>query len=256
MKFFNFKKKKELINKKVLQRIIEKSNLCQHAIKELKLAGYDKDEDGPNAWMYQQVLETLAVFSSHDNSGISAHFEINLVQKLCNFDVISPLRFTDDEWVQIHTNGTCQNIRKSNVFKEHNGKIHYNGAFTIRPTGTYSFTTKQWIENKNPICLNGGLFEHKNNVLTGAYFKICLLYKKDIEKGWMPKDPIIINCVEVEVSTCNWFMAVQSNEPTLYDLSYNYNICWRFCPCLKGVRLEDVTKELLLKAYKEINNQF
>lgn len=256
MKLFNFKKKKELINKKVLQCIIEKSNLCQHAIKELKLAGYDKDEDGPNAWMYQQVLETLAVFSSHDNSSISANFEINLVQKLCNFDVISPLLFTDDEWVQIHTNGTCQNIRKSNVFKESNGKIHYNGAFTIRPTGTYSFTTKQWTENKNPIYLNGGLFEHKDNVLTGAYFKICLLYKKDVEKGWMPKKPIIINCVEVEVSQHNCFMAVQSNEPTLYDLSHNYNICWRFCPCLKGVRLEDVTKELLLKAYKEINNQY
>ena len=51
-------------------------------------------------------------------------------------------------------------------------------------------------------------------------------------------------------------MAVQSNESTLYNLINNYNIGWRFCPCLKGVRLEDVTKELLSKAYKEINNQF
>lgn len=256
MKLFNFKKKKELINKKVLDNIIKNSNICQHAIRELKLAGYDKDKDGPNAWMYQQVLETLAVFSSHNNSSISANFEINLVQKLCNFDIISPLRFTDDEWVQINTDGTCQNIRKSDVFKEPNGKIHYNGAFTTKPTGTYSFTTKQWTENKTPICLNGGLFEHKNNVLTGAYFRTCYLYKKDIENGWMPKEPTIINCVEVEVSPHNWFMAVQSNEPSLYDLLYNYDIKWRFCPCLKGIRLEDVTKELLLKAYKEINNKY
>ena len=250
------KKKQELINKKVLQHIIEKSNLCQHAIRELELAGYNKGEDGPNYCMYQQVLETLAVLSSHNNSDISDHFEINLVQKLYNFDIISPLRFTDDEWVRINTNGICQNIRKSDVFKEPNGKIYYNGAFTTRPTGTYSFTTKQWTENKNPIGWNGGLFEHKDNVLTGAYFRTCYLYKKDIENGWMPKEPTLINCVEVEVSPYNWFMAVQGNEPTLCDLFYNYNIKWRFCPCLKGVRLEDVTEELLFKAYKEINNKY
>lgn len=30
----------------------------------------------------------------------------------------------------------------------------------------YSFVTKEWTENKNPICWSGGLFEHKDNVLT------------------------------------------------------------------------------------------
>ena len=72
----------------------------------------------------------------------------------------------------------------------------------------------------------------------------------------MPNGLFFINCVEVEVSPHNWFMAVQSNEPTLYDLFYNYEIGWRFCPCLKDVRLEDVTEELLFKAYKEINNKY
>lgn len=56
--------------------------------------------------------------------------EINLVQKLCDWDIISPLRFTDDEWSQISSDGTCQNRRKSDVFKEPNGSIHYNGAFS------------------------------------------------------------------------------------------------------------------------------
>lgn len=68
--------------------------------------------------MYQQVIEAIAVFASHGNSGGSAPWEINLVQKLCDWDIISPLRFTDDEWSQISSDGTCQNRRKSNVFKE------------------------------------------------------------------------------------------------------------------------------------------
>lgn len=33
---------KPLINKKVLAKVIRRSNICQHAIKELKLAGYGK----------------------------------------------------------------------------------------------------------------------------------------------------------------------------------------------------------------------
>lgn len=50
---------KKLINKDVLNDIIANSNICQHAIKELKLAGYGKGEGGPNDWIYQQVLELL-----------------------------------------------------------------------------------------------------------------------------------------------------------------------------------------------------
>lgn len=119
---------KPLINKKVLAKVIRESNICKHAIKELKLAGYGNGEGGPNDWMYQQVIEAIAVFASHGNSGGSAPWEINLVQKLCDWDIISPLRFTDDEWSQISSDGTCQNRRKSDVFKEPNGSIHYSGA--------------------------------------------------------------------------------------------------------------------------------
>lgn len=85
--------KKSLINKKALRYIIANSNLCKHAIRELELAGYSKEEDGPNKWMREQVIEAVALFSSHGNSGFSAPFEINLVKKLCSFDIISPLRF-------------------------------------------------------------------------------------------------------------------------------------------------------------------
>lgn len=38
--------KKSLINKKALRYIIANSNLCKHAIRELELAGYSKEEDG------------------------------------------------------------------------------------------------------------------------------------------------------------------------------------------------------------------
>lgn len=37
---------KPLINKKVLAKVIRESNICKHAIKELKLAGYGNGEGG------------------------------------------------------------------------------------------------------------------------------------------------------------------------------------------------------------------
>lgn len=245
---------KKLINKDVLNDIIANSNICQHAIKELKLAGYGKGKGGPNDWIYQQVLEAVAVFSSHDNSGASAIFEIELVKKLCNFDIISPLRFTDDEWCQISSDGACQNRRKGSVFKEPDGSIHYNRAFSNRATDRYSFDTKEWTKNKNPICWYGGLFEYKDNVFTGKYFNTCCLQQHDIINGWTPKPTRNIDCVEIEIAPDNWIMAVNTNDIDLIYLSLDYDIQWENCFCMKDIRLEDVTPELEKRAFEEIEN--
>lgn len=135
---------KPLINKKVLAKVIRESNICKHAIKELKLAGYGNGEGGPNDWMYQQVIEAVAVFASHGNSGSSAPWEINLVQRLCDWDIISPLKFTDDELCQISSDGTCQNRRKGDVFKEPDGSIHYNEAIYKYRTNTGKMTASDY----------------------------------------------------------------------------------------------------------------
>jgi hypothetical protein len=127
---------KPLINKKVLAKVIRESNICKHAIKELKLAGYGNGKGGPNDWMYQQVIEAVAIFN----------------------------------------------------------------------------------------------------------------------KGWMPKPTQIIDCVEVEISPDNWIMSVDADNTDLLILSCNYSIQWEECSCLRGIRLEDVTKELEDKAYEEMRH--
>lgn len=246
---------KPLINKKVLAKVIRESNICKHAIKELKLAGYGKGEGGPDDWMYQQVIESVAVFTSHGNSGSSAPWEINLVQKLCDWDIISPLRFTDDEWSQISSDGTCQNRRKSDVFKEPNGSIHYNGAFSKRATDRYNFDTKEWTKNKNPICWHGGDYLNiKIMFLLVDILKLVYYMNMILIKDGCLKKTIYIDCVEVEISPDNWIMAVDADNTDLLILSCNYSIQWKECSCLKGIRLEDVTAELEEEAYEEMRN--
>ena len=245
---------KKLINKNVLNDIIANSNICQHAIKELKLAGYGKGEGSPNEWIYQQVLEAVAVFASHDNSGSSAPCEINFVEKLCSCGIISPLTLKDDEFQLIDSKGTCQNKRKSSIFKDPDGSIHDVDAFSKKPVGTYRFDTKAWEKNDKGITWHDGLFEHKDNVLTGRYFGICNIWYHEIDKGYMPKSKRVIPCVEVEIAPDDWIMAVSADSTELLLLSCDYNIKWKQVSCLKGIRLEDVTPELNSKAYAELKN--
>ena len=180
--------------------------------------------------------------------------KLSQLKKLCNFDIISPLRFTDDEWCQISSDGACQNRRKGSVFKEPDGSIHYNRAFSNRATDRYSFDTKEWTKNKNPICWYGGLFEYKDNVFTGKYFNTCCLQQRDIINGWTPKPTRNIDCVEIEIAPDNWIMAVDTNDIDLIYLSLDYDIQWENCFCMKDIRLEDVTPELEKRAFEEIEN--
>lgn len=245
---------KKLINKEVLEEIIKECSLCQHAIKELKLAGYGKGEGGPNDWMYQQVIEAVAVFSSHDNSGASAPYEINLVKKLCSWDIISPLTLKDDEFDQVNISSSRQNKRKSSIFKSPDGSIHDIEAFGKKPILTYRFNTKIWENNNTNIIWSGGLFEHKNDILTGRYFNSCNIKLDEIDKGYIPKPKRIIPCVEIEISPDNWFMAVNADCTQLSLLGVDYDIQWKNCPSIKNIRLEDVTPELEKKAYNDLTS--
>lgn len=130
----------------------------------------------------------------------------------------------------------------------------YTEAFSKRATDRYSFDTKEWTKNKNPICWYGGLFEHKDNVLTGKYFNICYLQQRDIINGWTPKPTRNIDCVEIEIAPDNWIMAIDTNDIDLIYLSLDYDIQWENCFCMKDIRLEDVTPELEKRAFEEIEN--
>ena len=49
-------------------------------------------------------------------------------------------------------------------------------------------------------------------------------------------------------------MTSEIDNIDLIKLDINYNIQWKECSCLKGIRLEDVTVELEEEAYEEMRN--
>lgn len=74
-------------------------------------------------------------------------------------------------------------------------------------------------------------------------------------KPYTPKEKQVIDCVEVEIAPDNWIMAVDADSYQLGLLSCYYYIQWKKCPCMKGIRLEDVTPELEELAFKQIKGE-
>lgn len=92
------------------------------------------------------------------------------------------------------------------------------------------------------------------NCAFNNYFCHGLLLPYKINKGWTPRPTIIIDCVEIEIAPDNWIMAVDANNTNLLLLNAYYNIQWKECSCLRGIRLEDVTVELEKEAYEEMRH--
>lgn len=116
------------------------SNLTQHAIDEMKIAGlFDKDSDY-NGMIGDAVLELIEVFAKQGHSGHSAPMVVSIFQKLANYQTITPLTGEDSEWNNVSglTDNTFQNNRNSAVFKNgKDGRAYYVDAIIWRtPTGT------------------------------------------------------------------------------------------------------------------------
>ena len=106
-------------------------NLIEHAKNEFKSAGYipldQEQEDGPNKWIQENILELLEVFGNQGHSGTSASYCIDMFKKLANYEPICPLTGEDDEWTCLDYgfNGPAyQNKRCSHVFKDKDGKAY------------------------------------------------------------------------------------------------------------------------------------
>ena len=130
------------------------SNLIKHAEEEFKRAGYiplhEEQEDGPNAWIQENVIELLKVFSEQGHSGFSAPYCINLFAKLAKFELLTPLTGEDDEWNDVTSHvmdqtPTWQNKRCHSVFKTEEGAYDIDGIVFRQPNGCCYTTAKSRV---------------------------------------------------------------------------------------------------------------
>lgn len=245
--------KKNLINKKVLNKIINSSNICKHAIRELKLAGFDNEKDGPEKWIYDQIIEAVAVFASHHNSCFSAGIETNLVNKLCNYKIITPLTFKDDEWNEISIN-EYQNNRCSHIFKN-NGRIYDINAYTKKVVRSKYFGKDEFEYNDNNCCWSGGFFFTKDDILTGEYVNIAYIPDYDIQNNkYVVRDSIELETTEIEIAKDDWFMTVNKTSVNALLLNVCYIIEPIIIESIKDIHIKNLTYEQANAAEEYVRN--
>jgi hypothetical protein len=115
------------------------SNYIEHAKREFKAIGYipldQEQEDGPNKWIQENLIELLEVFSKQGHSGFSAGYCINAFNKLARFEPLAPLTGEDWEWQEV-SESLWQNIRCGRVFKDETGQAYdVEGKVFVEPDG-------------------------------------------------------------------------------------------------------------------------
>ena len=168
------------------------SNLVNHAKAEFKALGYipldEEQEDGPNKWIQENVMQLIEVFSKQGHSGSSAPFCINYFKKLAAFDPLSPLKFDDSEWNNAIDKNVFQNNRLSSVFKDgKDGTPYYINAIV-------------W-KNEKGLTYTGHALDSKGNSIGSSQI---------IKMPFKPKT-FYIDVIEEEVKKDDWVFHIKDD---------------------------------------------
>lgn len=232
----------QLINPIVLKKVVRESALCQRGLRELNIAA--ERHCSIIEPMHFDIMTLLAVVSEQEHSNNSIHYILNVFDKLVRYKILTPLKLNEEEWDFPNFNGSCQNRRATNIFKEKTGEIIDIYAFSVSTTTIYDIKTNEFKVNPKPMCYASTLYEYKNKTLTGRYFRRCKIITD--ERGeYMPKEPIIIPCTEIEYAPYDFIMCVDEETPQLATLNKEYDIIWKYDSKLDGVKFKDFTKEII-----------
>jgi len=131
------------------------SNYIKHAKREFLALGYIPadilQEDGPNQWIQNNIIDLLAVLSTQGHSGGSIGYAVNAFKKLATFDTLTSIKCTDDEWNHVGRmmdGDHYQNNRLSSVFKKgKDGAPYYLNAIVFRGQNGYTFTGSSVLDS-------------------------------------------------------------------------------------------------------------
>ena len=123
----------------------EESNLMKHAKKELERIGaFSEEGDFYGGMTGKAVMELVETFSKQMHSIMSANIVLQLFNRVANWEPLSPLQGTEDEWSDLidSYDGSRQNKRCSRVFMSKDGQGYdIRGKIFREPDGV-CYTSK------------------------------------------------------------------------------------------------------------------
>jgi len=129
---------KKLWNK-LFGKKAEKPNSIKHAEREFIRAGYEpldqEQEDGPNKWIQENVMELLEVFSKQGHSGSSAPYCIKMFSELAKFKIITPIKSAEEFDFCGEEGRSNQSRVISGVFQDDRGEYYIDAVVLRTKTG-------------------------------------------------------------------------------------------------------------------------
>lgn len=107
--------------------------LVEFARDEVQRAGlFDSDSDY-DGMLGRAVLALVETFAAQGHSGTSARITLDLFDKVARYQPLTPLTFTDDQWVK-HGPDVWQHRRNPAVFTSDQGRTWYDLDEPGRPS--------------------------------------------------------------------------------------------------------------------------
>lgn len=198
------------------------TNYVLHANAEYKIAwpnmDSDKEDEGMQRYMCNQVNDLLYLLSSQGDSGGSIGYKLNLFNKLAKFQIISPLTFKDDEFSDKLSleHDLSQNIRNTAVFKK-GDKYTFNDSFIC--SGKYYVGEDNKIIERDGGNWFGGVFVIPKNKEESIYY-LNQDWIKDITK--FTGKPFYINVYEIEYPKDWWIKCCKESDLEKYKEQYDF----------------------------------
>lgn len=148
----------------MIKKAAKDSNFIKHLYAEAEIAwpGYAtrKDEfgDSMQKMMVDDIAVLLSVLSLQGDSGASYSYKMSLLKTVADFKVLSPLKFTDDEFNEPYNlDYTRQNKRMPSVFKNADGTVYDIDAMVKKEVASYDIFTGK-LNIRNGGCWFGGVY--------------------------------------------------------------------------------------------------
>lgn len=118
------------------------SNLVEHARRELELCGQTAEDPA----YAQSIIAAVAAFASYGHSGGSAEMAVEQLHRLLQFDNLTPLTDSPDEWEdrsEMSSVPMWQNTRNPAAISEDGGKTYYLVTDDDKPNSARYQTQKR-----------------------------------------------------------------------------------------------------------------
>jgi hypothetical protein len=109
----------------------QETNLVKHAKEELKRAGLMDKDSVYDGMLGKEALRLIKAFSGQGHSGMSAHFTLQIFNRLATWNTLTPLTNDPTEWNEISTEqfgkpGYRQSRRQPAAFSDDGLKTWYS----------------------------------------------------------------------------------------------------------------------------------